>query len=48
MLLILLLNSTDSIPDGIKIEETKIAGEIEHQKVEVELSGVKSDIKVNR
>jgi len=30
------------------MEETKIAGEIEHQKVEVELSSVKSKIKVNK
>jgi len=39
---------SDSVPDGIKMEETKIAGEIEHQKVEVESSSVKSNIKVNK
>jgi len=38
---------SDSIPNGIKMEETKIAGEIEHQKVEVELSSVKSKIYQN-
>ncbi|HHB94655.1 MAG TPA: nitrate reductase, partial [Campylobacterales bacterium] len=35
---------SDSVPNGIKMQETKIAGEIEHQKVEVELSGVKSKV----